>query len=308
MPSLSSAAASDAPGNARAFICGLDRRAAFVAFTDLCGTPRLSAQGQDRIDLDERSAWQRGNADCRTCRIRLREVLRHDFIDAREMCEVCEIHGELHGVIEPASRFIGDGLQIVEHAMDLCIDAVNKLHGRRIQSDLSGQIHRVATANRLRIRSDCLRCSGGIDGLLHGTSGWFDEGNCAIMKPATPEFNRIRQLLSSHRMNSDSIAKFERVLATGRDSALLRFSLGNEYLKLREIWVAIFHLKRALELDPNYSAAWKLLGLALTDAGVTNEALDIYRRGIEVARRRGDQQAQKEMSVFARRLEKKLSS
>ena len=49
-------------------------------------------------------------------------------------------------------------------------------------------------------------------------------------------------------------------------------------------------------------------GLALTDAGVTNEALDIYRRGIEVARRRGDQQAQKEMSVFARRLEKKLSS
>jgi len=104
------------------------------------------------------------------------------------------------------------------------------------------------------------------------------------------------------------LANLEKLLSQGKESALLRFSLGNEYLKLREIWVAIFHLKRALELDPNYSAAWKLLGLALTDAGVTNEALDIYRRGIEVARRRGDQQAQKEMSVFARRLEKKLSS
>jgi len=104
------------------------------------------------------------------------------------------------------------------------------------------------------------------------------------------------------------LANLEKLLSQGKESALLRFSLGNEYLKLREIWVAIFHLKRALELDPNYSAAWKLLGLALTDAGVTNEALDTYRRGIEVARRRGDQQAQKEMSVFARRLEKKLSS
>src|SRR6476659_1742019 len=102
MPSLSSAAASDAPGNARAFICGLDRRAAFVAFTVLRGTPRLSTQRQDRIDLDERSAWQRGNADCGTCRIRLREVVRHNLIDAPEMREVCEIHRELHCEIEPA--------------------------------------------------------------------------------------------------------------------------------------------------------------------------------------------------------------
>jgi tetratricopeptide (TPR) repeat protein len=104
------------------------------------------------------------------------------------------------------------------------------------------------------------------------------------------------------------ISNLEKLLSQGKESALLRFSLGSEYLKLREIWVAIFHLKRALELDPNYSAAWKLLGMALGDAGILNEALDTYRRGIEVAQRRGDQQAVKEMTVFARRLEKKLSS
>jgi tetratricopeptide (TPR) repeat protein len=104
------------------------------------------------------------------------------------------------------------------------------------------------------------------------------------------------------------ISNLEKLLSQGKESALLRFSLGSEYLKLREIWVAIFHLKRALELDPNYSAAWKLLGMALADAGILNEALDTYRRGIEVAQRRGDQQTVKEMTVFARRLEKKLSS
>jgi tetratricopeptide (TPR) repeat protein len=110
-------------------------------------------------------------------------------------------------------------------------------------------------------------------------------------------------------MESQSvISNLEKLLSQGRESALLRFSLGNEYLKLREIWVAIFHLKRALELDPNYSAAWKLLGMALADGGILNEALDTYRRGIEVAQRRGDQQAVKEMTVFARRLEKKLST
>ena len=110
-------------------------------------------------------------------------------------------------------------------------------------------------------------------------------------------------------MESQSvISNLEKLLSQGRESALLRFSLGNEYLKLREIWVAIFHLKRALELDPNYSAAWKLLGLALAEGGLLNQALDTYRRGIDVAQRRGDQQAVKEMTVFARRLEKKLSS
>lgn len=110
-------------------------------------------------------------------------------------------------------------------------------------------------------------------------------------------------------MDSQSvISNLENLLSKGRESALLRFSLGSEYLKLREIWVAIFHLKRALELDPNYSAAWKLLAMALVEGGILNEALATYRRGIEVAQRRGDQQAVKEMTVFARRLEKKLSS
>lgn len=102
------------------------------------------------------------------------------------------------------------------------------------------------------------------------------------------------------------ISNLEKLLSEGRDSALLRFSLGNEYLKLRENWVAIFHLKRALAMDPDYSAAWKMLGMALADSGILNEALDTYRRGIEVARRRGDQQAVKEMTVFARRIEKQI--
>jgi hypothetical protein len=42
------------------------------------------------------------------------------------------------------------------------------------------------------------------------------------------------------------------------------------------------------------------------DAGRDSEALEAYRSGIAVAEAKGDKQAAREMSVFARRLEKKL--
>lgn len=100
-----------------------------------------------------------------------------------------------------------------------------------------------------------------------------------------------------------TIDNFERMLSAGRDSALLRFSLGNEYLKADAPERAAEHLARAVEFDPDYSAAWKLYGKALTAAGRSMDAAEAYRRGIETAERRGDRQAAKEMQVFLRRLE-----
>jgi Tfp pilus assembly protein PilF len=102
---------------------------------------------------------------------------------------------------------------------------------------------------------------------------------------------------------SAALANFERLLAAGKDGALLRFSLGNEYLKAGDAAAAAAHLARAVELDANYTAAWKLLGKALAAAGRKDEALAAYRKGVEVAERRGDKQAQKEIQVFLRRLE-----
>ncbi|MBW8328634.1 MAG: tetratricopeptide repeat protein [Thiobacillus sp.] len=91
------------------------------------------------------------------------------------------------------------------------------------------------------------------------------------------------------------------MLASGRDNALLRFSLGNEYLKQGDALSAAEHLRRAVEHDPKYSAAWKLLGKALTDIEAWQDALAAYLLGIAVAEARGDKQAAMEMCVFARR-------
>ncbi|MGA8004508.1 MAG: BTAD domain-containing putative transcriptional regulator, partial [Burkholderiales bacterium] len=67
------------------------------------------------------------------------------------------------------------------------------------------------------------------------------------------------------------------------------------------------YLREAVTRDPGYSAAWKALGKALAEDGRAADALEAYRRGIDAAHAKGDKQAEKEMSVFARRLERSLA-
>lgn len=104
---------------------------------------------------------------------------------------------------------------------------------------------------------------------------------------------------------ADRIKPLLGMLQQGRDSALLRFSLGNEYLAAEQFEAAVPHLQTAVELDPAYSAAWKLLGKCLAELGRNEAAIDAYSRGIVVAAQKGDRQAVKEMTVFRRRLQKK---
>ena len=101
------------------------------------------------------------------------------------------------------------------------------------------------------------------------------------------------------------ISSLEKLIGTPRDGALLRYSLGLEYEKAGRRQDAAAQLREAVRRDPLYSAAWKALGRVLTE-DAPQEALAALRQGIEAARQKGDRQAEKEMTVFARRLEKKL--
>jgi predicted Zn-dependent protease len=107
---------------------------------------------------------------------------------------------------------------------------------------------------------------------------------------------------------SPIIANLEKLLGGPRDGPLLRYSLGNELLKAGDPAAAAPHLREAVARDPRYSAAWKLLGRALAESGDAPAALAAYREGITVAEARGDKQAAKEMTVFAKRLEKQLGA
>lgn len=103
-----------------------------------------------------------------------------------------------------------------------------------------------------------------------------------------------------------AIRNLQRLLASGKDGALLRFGLGTAYLNNGDAEGAVLHLQRAVAVDPGYSAAWKLLGKALLATHSEEAALTAWQEGIAAAERRGDKQAMKEMQVFARRLAKQL--
>ena len=108
-------------------------------------------------------------------------------------------------------------------------------------------------------------------------------------------------------MASPSVESLEKLLGTPRDGALLRFSLGMEYLKIENSEKATEYLRDAVTRDPGYSAAWRALGKALEAAAQPADALEAYRSGIAAARKKGDKQAEKEMTVFARRVVKRIA-
>jgi Tfp pilus assembly protein PilF len=98
------------------------------------------------------------------------------------------------------------------------------------------------------------------------------------------------------------IEKLEALLANGQDSPSLRFALANGYFGQNDAERAFEHARIATELDPGYSAAWRLLGQVQVAIGRAEDAAATFERGIEVAKQNGDRQVQKEMQVFLKRI------
>jgi Tfp pilus assembly protein PilF len=94
------------------------------------------------------------------------------------------------------------------------------------------------------------------------------------------------------------------MLENGRDSAMLRLSLAGALQQGGDLKAALPHLQSAVTQDPNYTAAWKALGKLQLELEDKEAARQAWQKGIEVAVARGDKQAQKEMQVFIKRLDK----
>lgn len=103
-------------------------------------------------------------------------------------------------------------------------------------------------------------------------------------------------------MDVDALKK---LIGTPRDSALLRMTIATALLGQDKSREAEKHLADSAEMDPAYTAAWKQLGKVRLSLGDTQGARQAWESGIEAARGNGDKQAEKEMTVFIRRLDKK---
>ena len=100
------------------------------------------------------------------------------------------------------------------------------------------------------------------------------------------------------------LESLEKMLAKGVDNSLLRFGLGKGYLDAGDHAKAAEHFERCVAFDPKYSAAWKLLGKAHSGLADHACARQAWEQGLEAARAHGDKQAEKEMTVFLKKLDR----
>lgn len=100
------------------------------------------------------------------------------------------------------------------------------------------------------------------------------------------------------------IDNLQSMLASGRDSAMLRFGLGSAYFNDKRFEEAVPHLQACIERDPEYSAAYKFLGKALLKLGDSERAREVFSDGLPVAQAKGDKQTEREILAFLKKLDK----
>jgi len=100
------------------------------------------------------------------------------------------------------------------------------------------------------------------------------------------------------------IESLEKLVGTPRDNAMLRLTLARLLTEKGRLTEAESQLQGAVELNAAYTAAWKELGRVRKLAENPDGAAEAWQKGIEVARENGDIQAEKEMTVFLKRLNK----
>lgn len=68
---------------------------------------------------------------------------------------------------------------------------------------------------------------------------------------------------------------------------MIWYGLGSEYVKLEQWTEAINALRNVVRINPDYTAAYQMLGSALMNEGQRDEARRAWMDGIEAAQRTG---------------------
>lgn len=77
--------------------------------------------------------------------------------------------------------------------------------------------------------------------------------------------------------------------------AMIWYGLASEYTKLEDWQKAAQALRRVIEINPDYTAAYQMLGTALDKQGEREEARRIWQEGIRAADRTGAWKARQHM-------------
>jgi len=96
-------------------------------------------------------------------------------------------------------------------------------------------------------------------------------------------------------MSQARIDAFTTMLKDQPNNEMIWYGLANEYSKLERWAEASEALRQVINLKPDYTSAYQLLGSALLQQGQTAEARQTWQTGIEVAQRTGAWKARQHM-------------
>jgi cytochrome c-type biogenesis protein CcmH/NrfG len=88
---------------------------------------------------------------------------------------------------------------------------------------------------------------------------------------------------------------FETMAREQPDDAMIWYGLASEYLKIEKWSEAVKALRNVVRVNPDYTAAYQMLGTALLSEGRSAEARDAWAAGIEAANRTGAWKARQHM-------------
>jgi predicted Zn-dependent protease len=96
-------------------------------------------------------------------------------------------------------------------------------------------------------------------------------------------------------VSQSRIEVFEAMLKDQPEEAMVWYGLASEYFKLERWGDAAEALRNVVRLNPDYTAAYQMLGTALAKQGEHDQARRAWTDGIEVATRTGAWKARQHM-------------
>ena len=102
--------------------------------------------------------------------------------------------------------------------------------------------------------------------------------------------------------DANRIEQFRKMATDDPNNALGHFSLGRELLNAGMAAEAVPSFERVIEIDPNLSRAYQLLGTALLRLDRREQAVERLTAGLTVAHERGDVLPKNEMTRMLREL------
>jgi predicted Zn-dependent protease len=96
-------------------------------------------------------------------------------------------------------------------------------------------------------------------------------------------------------MAQSRIDIFAEMVKQQPNDAMIWYGLASEYVKIERWSEAADALRSVLRINPDYTAAYQMLGTALMNDGQREEACRVWTQGVEVANRTGSWKARQHM-------------